>query len=379
MSVFLHIISFDNPYPPDYGGAIEVFYKIKALYRQGVKIILHSFVYGRKPSPELEPFCEKIFYYDRSHTASNLLDNLPHIVFSRANKELLKNLLYPEYPILFEGVHSTYFINHPQLANRFKIVRLHNIEWQYYLGLSKNTWSPVKYYYYKTESEKLKNYDEQLALADLLLCITPADHVYYRSKMSHCTYLPCFHANEQMNIRRGKGEFLLYHGNLSVAENEKAAYFVLGLISKKTKLPLIIAGKNPSKWLQFKCKRKGVQLIANPDEVMMNNLIAEAQINLLPATQQSGIKLKLINALYNGRHCITNNKMADGTGVEKLCTMANDKKDWIQKIHELSDMPITLSDLEKRNLILNQQFNNVLNAEKLIHILKDYAANTSKI
>ena len=43
----LHIISFDVPYPPDYGGAIDVFYKLKALNQEGVKIHLHCFEYGR--------------------------------------------------------------------------------------------------------------------------------------------------------------------------------------------------------------------------------------------------------------------------------------------------------------------------------------------
>ena len=43
--VHLHIISFTIPYPPNYGGAIDVFYKIKALHSAGVKVHLHCFSY----------------------------------------------------------------------------------------------------------------------------------------------------------------------------------------------------------------------------------------------------------------------------------------------------------------------------------------------
>ena len=43
----LHIISFDVPYPANYGGVIDVFYKIKALHAKCVKIHLHCFEYGR--------------------------------------------------------------------------------------------------------------------------------------------------------------------------------------------------------------------------------------------------------------------------------------------------------------------------------------------
>ena len=63
MQAHLHIISFDIPYPANYGGAIDVFHKIRCLNAQGVKIILHCFEYGgRKSSPELEKICEKVYF-----------------------------------------------------------------------------------------------------------------------------------------------------------------------------------------------------------------------------------------------------------------------------------------------------------------------------
>ena len=49
----LHVISFDIPWPVNYGGVIDVFYKITALAGLGVKIHLHCFEYGRKESKEL--------------------------------------------------------------------------------------------------------------------------------------------------------------------------------------------------------------------------------------------------------------------------------------------------------------------------------------
>ena len=41
----LHVISFDVPVPANYGGVIDVYYKLKALHLQGVKIHLHCFEY----------------------------------------------------------------------------------------------------------------------------------------------------------------------------------------------------------------------------------------------------------------------------------------------------------------------------------------------
>ena len=39
----IQIVSFNNPYPPNYGGVIDVFYKIKYLHRLDIEIYLHIF------------------------------------------------------------------------------------------------------------------------------------------------------------------------------------------------------------------------------------------------------------------------------------------------------------------------------------------------
>ena len=37
----LHVVSFDRPWPPSYGGIVDVFWKIAALEKRGVQIRLH--------------------------------------------------------------------------------------------------------------------------------------------------------------------------------------------------------------------------------------------------------------------------------------------------------------------------------------------------
>ena len=59
------MISFDIPYPPNYGGVVDVFYKLKALSQCGVKIILHCFEYGRSHSEKLNELCAEVNYYPR--------------------------------------------------------------------------------------------------------------------------------------------------------------------------------------------------------------------------------------------------------------------------------------------------------------------------
>ena len=133
----LHIIAFDVPYPPNYGGVIDIFYKIKALHARGVKIHLHCFVYGRESAQELEKLCYEVRFYTRNTGWKSAFSWKPFIVISRRSPLLIQNLLKDNYPILFEGLHSCYFLDDKRIAARFKIYRESNIEHHYYFQLFK--------------------------------------------------------------------------------------------------------------------------------------------------------------------------------------------------------------------------------------------------
>ncbi|MBK7131217.1 MAG: hypothetical protein IPH66_17930 [Crocinitomicaceae bacterium] len=135
----LHIIAFDVPWPPNYGGIVDVFYKLKSLHDAGVKIIYHCFYYSghNKPTDELNQYCEKLYYYHRPKNIFKLLFSVkPYVVSSRSSKKLLDNLCRDDAPILFDGLQTCAFLNHPALQNRKKYVRANNIEHTYYRELA---------------------------------------------------------------------------------------------------------------------------------------------------------------------------------------------------------------------------------------------------
>ena len=43
----INIISFDVPFPANYGGVIDVLYKLKYFHQKGIEVHLHCFEYGR--------------------------------------------------------------------------------------------------------------------------------------------------------------------------------------------------------------------------------------------------------------------------------------------------------------------------------------------
>ena len=90
----------------------------------------------------------------------------------------------------------------------------------------------------------------------------------------------------------------------------------------------------------------------------MDSLVADAHIQVLPSFNATGIKIKLLNALYNGRHCLVNKAAVEGTGLEALCHIVNKASEMQQLIKGLFTKPFTEEDLEKRKGVLYGHFNN---------------------
>lgn len=363
----IHVVSLQVPFPPDYGGVIDIYYKLKALKDAGYEIWLHTFQYRRDQAEELKEVTAKVFYYPRHRSAIQQLSLFPYIVSSRRSTKLLDDLLLDDAPILFEGLHCCAFLSDKRLQNRLKLVRMHNIEHEYYKGLSNKT-SGWKKLYYKLESLKLKKYEKILLHADAILAITENDRYYFSSKYPQIPVmlLPAFHAHTTVAPIGSKENYILYHGNLSVEENIEAAEYLLQYVVPLTHgISWIFAGKNPSKKLMRQIEQiPDAQLISNPSERQMNELVKKAAANILITFQPTGLKLKLLNALFCGGHCIVNHQMLVGTGLDNACTIADTPQNMAYSIETALNEPFDQSKRAERIQVL-EQYNN----EKNIHIL----------
>ena len=373
MQRYLHIISFDIPYPANYGGAIDVFHKIRCLQQQGIKIILHCFEYGnRTSSPELEALCEKVYYYKRNTSFLNHFSLLPFNVKSRINPELKQNLLKDNYPILFEVLHTCYLLNDAAFKDRKKIFRHSNIEHEYFLELAKAEKSFFKKIYFKIEANKLKHFEKQLNYANVILSVSEKDLVYFKKTYPKIPsiYLPSFHQFDKIESKPGKGHFVLYHGNLSISENYNAALWLIKHVFSKIKQAVIIAGLNPPVHLINEIKKyTHITLKSNCNAADMQTMIEDAHIHALYTQQESGLKLKLVNVLFSGRFVIANSSMVYGTALLDACYMANTGIDYIKIINDLFEKEFTALDIENRKTQISSM-NNDDKTKKMIELFK---------
>lgn len=369
MNKHLHIVCLDVPYPVDYGGVVDLFQKIRLLHTVGVKIHLHCFEYGRGEQPALDEYCEEVHYYARHEGHKGFSHRLPYIVCSRSNGGLLDRLLRDDYPILLEGIHCTYLLNDDRFDGRKIVLRLHNVEYQYYRQLYHSERSVWKKIYYLHESNLLRRYEKRIAGKVSILAVSEKDRQQYQSEFGarYIQTLPVFLPFEEVSAREGTGCFCLYHGNLSVPENEQAVTWLLKNVFSTLELPLIVSGKQPSPWLtRLIYQYPSTCLIADPSEAEIQDLIAKAQINVLPSFNCTGTKLKLLNALYNGRHCIVNREMVEGSGVESVCHVAAAADEMRSMVIQLYGRPLQPEEIRTRSTLLANLYNRDNNLKRLL-------------
>lgn len=373
MDKIIHIVCHDIPFPVSHGGYFDLYYKLRWLHGQGFQIHLHCFHSNRQPTPVLDSFCKEVFYYSRNVA---LPLTTPYIVGSRKDERLLKNLQRVEAPILFEGIHTTHFALDSSLKDRARVVRLCNHETIYYQHLAQYESSWFKRIYFKQEAKLLNNYENKIAQALPLLALSQIDVDSYKEfyQAPQIELMPVFLPYEEVKSPLGKGKYCLYHGNLSINENTAAVRKLVEQFFKNADIPFVVAGREPDdsfkKWIS---RYPHVKCVYNPDDQQLSELIRDAHIHILPSENNTGIKLKILHALFEGRHCVTNEAAVKGMPEQSLCHLITDANSLKSTITSLMETAFTAEMLEERKKVLLSTYDKDKNGQILIrHLFPHY-------
>lgn len=366
----IHIVSFDIPCPANYGGVIDVFFKLKALVERGFKVHMHCFEYGREHSPRVEAICESVDYYKRDTSFGKAFAKLPYIVTSRISEQLIQNLIKDDYPILLEGLHSCGVLLDSRMKGRRIFVRTHNVEHEYYKYLAETEKNLRKKLFLRMESNKLRRFESVLSKATGILAISNKDYEYFKQSYDNVYLIPAYAGFDKVDVLEGQGDYVLYHGKLDISENYNAAEFLIKEVFRGLDIKLKIAGMNPPHHL-VKCAESepNIELIENPEDDDLQELIRNAQINILVTAQSTGLKLKLLNALFNGRYCVVNDKMVEGLDINDLCIVANTANELKTVISDLMTKPFVEEQVEIRKSRMDAFYNPSHATDRLVELL----------
>lgn len=367
----LHLVSFDNPYPANYGGAIDVFYKIKALKENGIQVILHCFTKGDLTAhDELLKVVRTVNFYKTSTPYLSLFSAVPYSVMCRTNTELLHNLKAVEAPILFESLKTTFLVANHDLDNEKVFLRLHNNEELYYKGLSKSISNIFKKVIFYAEGIKFNKFNNFYKKYNQVFTLSQLETNYIKKHTSTVSYIPVFHGNKEITPLSNKGEFCFYHGDLAIADNLKVVKFLIKIFKSLPHIKLVIASSKAEKKVkEWIGKQENVNFEKLTSDEHLSQFFKKAHINIAWSFQPSGTKLKVINSLYKSRFSIINNNIVDDSRILDCCTLVNSMEELKEAIEELMQKEYTKEIYNARKINLLDCLDDNANASKLISYL----------
>lgn len=366
---------------------MDIYYRLLALHRAGVRITLHCFTYGRAKAPELETCCEQVYYYRRNMSPTLHLHKIPFVAASRDSDELLERLSQDDAPVLIEGVHGCELLRRlrereaGQERRRRVVVRAHNVERDYYRMLARSERRPLRKIYLALEACKLRRYESVLTLADAVCAITDADAAVFRQMgCAHVfTVPPFFSPIEQSEQSSGdcssqlpipSTPYMLFHADLSVPDNEWAVRWLQRHVMHRTAWPFVVAGRNPRASLcRFLSHFPNTTLVVSPTQSEMDALVSEARCTVMITRQPTGFKLKLINSLVRGQHCLVNSAMVAGTNLAVCCHVSDTPDEMRQQLDQLMQTPFDDALRQQRQSQLNRMFDPEARARQIVELL----------
>lgn len=346
----IHIVSFDVPFPADYGGVIDVFSRLKWFSKNGWEVVLHCFEYSRPKAKELDELAE-VHYYKRPRGINKLFSKLPFIVNTRINSKLEEVLQNTTDLVLLEGLHCAHYLT--LQAGKFWL-RTHNIEHEYYRELAKSA-KGKKRLFYSAEAKKLKAYEAILSQAKGLLVIAENELDHFKKINPNSKWVPPLFENNAEFVETKP--YVLFHGNLSVEENHDAATWISTKIMPHIReISFIFAGKEPSNKLISTIESAGGKVISNPAEDSMQELIQKAQVHLLWTKHASGVKLKFLNALGSSGQLICSPEMVSGSGLKTGFHLANSDKEVLEILPGLMKVRLTEQEWKERVSLVEENF-----------------------
>lgn len=316
------------PYPLNDGGALAMDALINGYHQEGWKVFLLSINASRQHVTEdkLKKIYTNLHGFEVVNVDSHvkpvgvihnfLFSKEPnHAVrfYSREFLDKLKEVIQSFRPdvIQLESIYLSRYLRDIQgLTTAIKVLRLHNIEYQVWQRLARQTKDPVKNFYLKNLAKRIKRFEAQAWQdADLLLPITTddADLVHQTCPLAQRITIP-FGINTGEVKATNAEQWVGYHlGAMDWLPNTEAINWFLQQVWPRINAAVpdfrfYYAGRNMTE----RTKALGGNGAICAGEVEdAHQFISDKKILIVPLRSGGGIRVKILEAMAQGKVVIS--------------------------------------------------------------------------
>lgn len=364
------IIGNRVPYPLHDGGAIATFNLIKGLSDCGIKVS-YATLNTKKHLVDNNIIESKFSFLNQITThfintdvkpigaICNLFTNKSYHLSRFYDKEFENKLVHllqnNHFDLIhFEGLYSAVYLDSiKKLCHCPMILRQHNIEHQIWERLSQKTKNPLKKWYLNLLSKRLKREEINLFNQfDQIVSIAETDNKI-TNKLSPNTKCQTIGIGFDFHPKLvNSNNYHIYHiGSMEWLPNQQAMDWFYHQIWSKLKLKhpqlhFYMAGKSmPSHYFNWNDSHFHVlDYVENLEE-----FTSDKQILVVPLLSGSGIRIKTIEGMFQGKSIVTTSVGAQGLNCinYKHLLIADNEDDFIECISELVNNQKLRDDLSK--------------------------------
>ena len=356
------VVSPDVPYPPNHGGRVDVWGRIRCLRNLGFRTDLVATAKDRPDEAavrNIEEHVERFIWCRREVRMLQMLSPLPLQIVSR--RGLSKIRLTGRYDLaLLESECVWPILDNPTLAADHVLLRSHNDEEVYFRELAASAEPGIRKAYFLVESAKFRRLQRTIAERIRDFAFISADELASFSRAhpeSNSFWLP-----PSSGERNGKypriSRTALCLGSLFMPNNrEGVRWYIENVHPRLSDVPdyeLLVAGNSRGgslDWLAGPARRHpNIRVLDTPDD--LNPVYRRASVFVCPMLHGAGVKLKTIEAIQNGLPVVSTSVGNQGTGLvtEKHVLVADDPADFAARAREL-----LLNPVRRREMVLAAQ------------------------
>ncbi|MCW3121661.1 MAG: hypothetical protein JWQ38_1153 [Flavipsychrobacter sp.] len=322
------IVTNRVPYPLKDGGNLAMQAMIEGYHSAGWKVYLLSMNTSRHhvAQDRLKTLFGHLYKFDWIDIDNSIryIDLVKNYLFSRKPehairfyrqdfKEKLKEAITSFKPdvVQIESVYlSTYLNDIKELSPAVTVLRMHNVEYQIWQGLTRKYKYSLKRIYFNSLAERIRNFERKAwAEYDLLLPITEKD-AYLVSRLGQAKdIIVTPFSIDTEKIKPGKNErWVAYHiGAMDWIPNKEGILWFLQRAWPKIRrsvpdFEFYFAGRK----MPDDLKNMGIPGVHCMDEVQdADEFIADKKILIVPIWTGGGIRVKILEAMAAGKVVIT--------------------------------------------------------------------------
>ncbi len=317
------VVSGFIPFPPIFGGAIDIWERIKGLHALGheVDLIATDKINPTKEQiDEMALYTKRFFFARRQNKLYQLFSNQPLQMLSR---KALKNIqVHQSYDlIILESEFCWPFLLNRSVSYKNSVVRVHNIEHHYFKVLGESATSLKEKCYYKIEASKIKQLSNLVFSKVNKLWFISKDDLTQVNLLEKSTFMP-FPINENfIHPTKKTGNNVVFMGSLFMQNNIFGLDWFLKNVHPllQKELPnyhFYIVGSLKENHQEVQRKYSNlanVSFIVNTP--CLKEYYQKANVFVNPMFHGSGVKVKSVNALVNGIPLVSTSIGAEGIGL----------------------------------------------------------------